>query len=309
MSTFVSTSTIPNQVITAYDRRAFMALRQGMVFSQMAKVKPGNLTSPGSAVKFLFWDDLTVNTDRLSETVDVDPVGLTDSLVTVTPYEHGNAVLVTIKIRKQSFSLGFDSEVADIVAFNQRDSIETLAREALDAAGTAVAPAGGTSTTVFDATDVLTMNKVREQIAKLRGASVRPLSGDDYGVTMHPDVAYDLMVETTGGAWQDLKETTNGPLLKGEVGRFAGAVFLETPRAKLAADGGSSTTDAYTTYVVGQEALGEVETIAPHVVPGPITDTLMRFMPLGWYAFLGFGELRSEATRRIISASSIGANS
>lgn len=307
MSTFVSTSTIPNQVITAYDRRAFMALRDGIVFSQMAKVKPGNLTSPGSAVKFLFWDDLSVNTDRLTETVDVDPVGLTDSLVTVTPYEHGNAVLVTIKIRKQSFSLGFDSEVADIVAYNMRDSIETLAREAFDAAGTQVTQDGGNVTDLTH-TDVLTMNKVREQIAKLRGASVRPLSGEDYGVTMHPDVSYDLMIETTGGSWQDLKHTNAGPLLKGEVGRFAGAVFLETPRAKLSSDGGTGSVDVYTTYVVGQEALGEVETIAPHVVPGPITDTLMRFMPLGWYAFLGFGELRSEASRRIISASSIGTN-
>jgi N4-gp56 family major capsid protein len=286
-----------------------MALRAGMVFSQIAKVKPGNLTSPGSAVKFLFWDDLAPNTARLSETVDVDPVGLTDSLVTVTPYEHGNAVLVTIKIRKQSFSLGFDSEVADIVAYNMRDSIEVLAREALDASGTAVVAAGGTDTTTFDATDILTMNKVREQIAILRKNSVRPLSGEDFGVILHPDVAYDLMVSTTGGAWQDLKYTSAQELLKGEIGRFAGAVFLESPRAKLEADGGSSAVDAYSSYFLGQEALGEVETIAPHVVPGPITDTLMRFMPLGWYAFLGFGQLRAVASRRVISASSIGANS
>lgn len=305
--TFVSTSTIPNQVLTAYDRRAFMALRAGAVFGQMAKVKPGSLTSPGTPVKFLFYSDLSPNTTALSETVDVDPVALTDSFVTVTPNEHGNAVLVTIKIRKTSFSLGFDAEVADIVAYNAVDSVETLAREALDAAGTQVQVDGGNATDLT-AADVLTMNKVREQIANHRKNSVRPVSGSDYAVTLHPDVAYDLMIETTGGSWQDLKHTTAGELMRGELGRFAGAVFLESPRAKLEADGGSSTTDIYTTYVLGAEALGLVETIPVSVQPGPITDTLMRFMPLGWYGYLGYGGIRSAATRRVVSASSIGSN-
>jgi N4-gp56 family major capsid protein len=304
---FSTTSVLSNQVIAAYDRRAFMALREGAVFDQFAKVKPGNVTSPGSSVSFLFWNDLTETTTALAETVDVDAVGLSDSLVTITPAEYGNAVLVTIKVRSTSFSLGFDAEVADIVAFNLVDSVESLADIALRAGGTAVTVDDGAET-ALTAADVLTMNKVRQQIAEFRGANVRPMSGNDYPVILHPDVAYDLMIETAGGSWQDLAQTNPSELLAGEVGRFAGAAFLEHSRAFINADGGSGTVDTYQSYFMGAESFAKAETIPPHIVPGPITDKLMRFMPLGWYGYFEYGVLRSAALRRVISASSIGAN-
>lgn len=304
---FTGTSALADQVVAAYDRRAFMALREGAIFDQFARVKPGSVTSPGSSVSFLFWADLAPATDALAETVDVDAVALSDSLVTVTPTEHGNSILVTIKVRKTSFSLGFDSEVADIVAYNMLDSAETLAEIALSAGGTQVVIGTDNVTDLF-ATDILTMNKVREQIAKLRGAKVRPSSGSNFDVIMHPDVAYDIMVETTGGAWGDLKYTDASELRKGLVGSFAGANFIENSRAKLEANGGSSNVDAYTTYILGSEAFGKAETIPLHIVPGPVTDRLMRFMPLGWYGYFGYKVIRSAALRRVMSASSIGSN-
>lgn len=304
---FTTTSVLSNQVVAAYDRRAFMALREGAIFDQYARVKPGNVTSPGSSVSFLFWDDLSVATSDLTETVDVDAVGLSDSLVQVTPAEKGNSVLVTIKVRKDSFSLGFDAEVADIVAYNMLDSAETIAELALSAGGTEVI-VGDTQETGIQATDILTMAKVREQVAKLRGASVRPSSGQNYDVILHPDVSYDIMTETTSAAWQDLKHTDAGPLRTGQVGRFAGANFIEHARADVSTDGGSGSVDTYTTYVLGAEAFGKVETIPLHIQPGPVTDRLMRFMPLGWYGYFGYGVIRSAALRRVLTASSIGAN-
>lgn len=305
---FTTTATLSNQVLTAYDRRAFMALREGAIFDQYARVKPGNVTSPGSSVKFLFWSDLSPATTALQETVDVDAVGLSDSLVTVTPQEYGNSVLVTIKMRKNSFSLGFDSEVADIVAYNMLDSVETLAEIALTAGGTQVSVDGGT-TTALTAGDVLTIAKIREQVQKLRGAKVRPSSGSNFDVILHPDVSFDVMADTAGGAWQDLKFTESGPLRVGQVGSFAGANFIENSRARIDTDGGSGSVDNYTTYVLGNEAFGKAETIPVHIQPGPVTDRLMRFMPLGWYGYFGYGVIRSAALRRVISASSIGTNS
>lgn len=302
---FTTTTLLADQVVAAYDRSAFMALRSDAVFDQFARVKPGNVTSPGSSVSFLFWADLSPATATLAETVDVDAVGLSDSLVTVTPAEHGNSILVTIKARKNSFSLGFDSEVADIVSYNMVDSLEHLAEIALSAGGTQVTADGGNVTDLTLA-DILTMNKVREQIAKLRGANVRPSSGQNYDVLMHPDVSYDLMVSTTGGAWQELKFTDAGELRRGQVGSFAGANFIEATRAKKVVDGGATSTDVYTTYILGAEAFGKAETIPLHIVPGPVTDRLMRFMPLGWYGYFGHKVIRSAALRRVISASSIG---
>lgn len=304
---FTTTATLSNQVIAAYDRVAFMALREGAIFDQYARVKPGNVTSPGSSVSFLFWDDLSPATTALIETVDVDAVALSDSKVTLTPQEYGNSVLVTIKLRKTSFSLGFDSEVADIVAYNMLDSVETLAGIGLDAGGTAVVMNGGNSTDLT-AGDVLTMAEIRKQVAKLRGAKVRPSSGSNFDVILHPDVSFDLMSDTAGAAWQDLKYTDASKMRLGQIGQFAGANFVENTRAKIDVDGGAAAVDVYTTYVIGAEAFGKVEVIPPHIQPGPVTDRLMRFMPLGWYGFFGYGAIRSAAMRRILSASSIGTN-
>lgn len=303
---FSTTAVLSNQVVSAFDRVAFMALREGAVFDQYARVKPGNVTSPGSSVSFLFWNDLSPNTTALSETVDVDAVGLSDSLVTVTPQEHGNSVLVTIKVRKTSFSLGFDAEVADIIAFNMLDSAETLAAEELGNSTAIVVDDG--NETDLTAGDVLTLNSIREQIAKLRGASVLPSTGQLYDVILHPDVSFDIMTETTGGAWQDLKHTTADELRRGQVGSFAGGNFVENSRADVNEDGGASNVDTYSTYVLGKEAFGKAETIPLHIQPGPITDRLMRFMPLGWYGYFAYKIIRDAALRRVVSASSIGDN-
>ena len=43
----------------------------------------------------------------------------------------------------------------------------------------------------------------------------------------------------------------------------------------------------------------------PHIVPGPVTDCLRRFLPLGWYHLVGYAIFRQAALRRVESSSSI----
>jgi len=305
---FSGVSALADQVIAAYDRSALFALRAEAVFDQFARVKPGNQTSPGSSVSFLFWGDLTAVTTALSETVDVDAVALSDSLVTVTPAEYGNAVLLTIRVRKNSFVLGFDSDVANIVGYNQVDSLESIAEIAIRAGATTVTQDGGASASLT-AGDVVTMNNIRAQVSALRNAKVRPWTGSSYAVVMNPDVSYDIMAGTGDGSWAAFHQRQNPTeFLIGEVGAAAGAILVESPRAYIDVDGGASAVDNYYSYFFGQESFAKAETIPPHIVPGPVTDKLMRFMPLGWHFYLGYKVLRATALRALISASSIGTN-
>lgn len=308
---FTDTSALADQVIAAYDRSAYFALRAGSIFDQFTTVKPGNVTSPGSSVSFLFYGDLTATTAVLSETVDIDAVALSDSLVTVTPAEHGNAVLTTLRVRTDSFAMGFDANVANIVAYNMVDSLETLAQEAYELAGQTTWVDGLSTDATVQATNIIQMNDLRANIADLRGDSVMPYAGNSYVVLMHPDIEYDLMAETSDGSWQ--KFVTNNSagaaeFYAGEIGRAAGAILVSSPRARVLADGASSTVDLYTTYILGQQAVAKAESIPPHIVPGPVTDTLMRFIPLGWYCYLGYAQFRLAAMNRLHSASSIGSN-
>jgi N4-gp56 family major capsid protein len=305
---FTDSVAIANQVQTAYDRAAMFALRSDVVFAQVASVRPGNVTNPGNPVKFTFWDDLAVSTTALSETVDVDAVALSDSQVTVTPAEHGNAILLTLKAQTDTFLVGFDADAANIVSYNMVETIDRLARNALDLA-TNVTYKGQTNEASIVATNIITAALIRQQHAALAGASSRPAAGNLYWSAIHPDVAYDLKSETGDAGWLvpaayvDTQRVYNN-----EIGTFGGFRFLETPRAKLNEDGGDTNVDTYTTYFLGSEALGEAVSIPPHTVIGPVTDKLMRFRPLGWYGYLGFGIVRQPSVRRIVSSSSIGDN-
>ena len=308
-TTSAGSGQLSNQVLTAYQRSAFFALREGVVFDAFAKVKPGNLTSPGNPVKFLFWSDLSVATTALTETVDVDAVGLSDSLVTVTPAEYGNAVLLTIRIRTDDFLLGFDADVANLVNYNMVDTIDTLARTAMDG-GSNVEYVNHVTESSITATATITAALVRKKRAQLRGASVAPWMGSYYAAVIHPDVAYDLKSETGDDAWlgPSIRNEGGARVWQDSIGRFAGFEFLESARAKINADGGASAVDTYTTYFFGQECLAKAESIAPRIVPGPVTDKLRRFMTLGWHTYAGWDTLREAALRRLVSASSIGSN-
>lgn len=306
---FSDTTALADQVVSAYDRSSLFALRKTAVFDQYAKVRPGNQTSPGSDVSFIIWDNLTVSTTALAETTDPDAIALGDTKVKVTPHEQGGAVNLPIKVRASSFLLGFDADAANVVNYHMVDTVETLAEAALTAGGTEALHSARTAKNTIVAADTMTMKEVQRQVALLRADSVMPCMDEVFAAVMHPHVAFDLMSETGDGSWRGFHQRQDGVTwMRGEAGRAAGVAIVESPRAKITANGGSGNVDLYTTYIVGAEAFGKAESIPVHFVPGPIVDKLRRFMPLGWYGYFGYGVIRPKALRRLLTASSLGAN-
>ena len=300
---------LTNQVLTAYQRSALFALRDELIFDQFARVRPGNLTSPGTPVQFLFWSDLSTATTPLSEVVDVDAVGLSDSTRSVTPAEYGNAVLMTLRIRVDNYLIGWDADVSNIVNRNMVETIDELARTELDNATNTNTVDGGAES-ALTSTDVITAAKIRENQAALKKANVMPMDGGgQYTAVIHPDVAYDLKVETGDAAWltpHAYVDTSN--IYNNEIGTFGGFRFTESNRGDINVDGGNSTTDVYSTYFLGADALAKAESVPPHIVMGPVTDKLMRFQPLGWHFYSGWKILREASVRVLLTASSIGDN-
>jgi N4-gp56 family major capsid protein len=103
--------------------------------------------------------------------------------------------------------------------------------------------------------------------------------------------------------------------MTGEIGMFEGARAIETPRAPLFASAGSGGLhDVYATIFVGRQSLAkawsnaEGNGPAPRVVPGPVTDKLRRFQPMGWYWLGAYSIFRQQAVRRVESASTIAVN-
>lgn len=299
---------LSNQVLQAYQRSAMFALRDELLFDQFAKVKPGNLTSPGTPQTFTFWADLAVVTTPLSEVVDVDAVGLSDSQVTVTPAEHGNAVLKTIRIMVDDFLVGWDADVSNIVNRNMVETIDVLAREAMDGATNITTIDGGAESSLT-AGDVITAASIRQRAKQLRRSNAVPWFGSKYAAVIAPEVAYDLQSETGEAGWlYPAAYVDTDRIYNGELGTWAGFKFVETNRGRVGTDAGSGTVDTFNTYFFGKEQLAKVVSIPPHIVLGPVTDKLRRFQPLGWHAYIGYDTLREESQRILITASSIGDN-
>lgn len=305
----------------AYDLAVYMALRPELYWDPVATVRSTNQSFPGSSVIFTKQSDLSAATTTLAESTDVSAVAMSDTQVTVTLGEYGNAVITTALARGTTF-IPFDPIVADVVGYNAGLSLDGIARnEAQAGSNVYYADASGgitaTGRTGIASNFLLDSKHVRRAVAQLRGASVRPINGY-YIAYIHPDVSYDLRGQTGTSTWTD-PHAYSAPdaIFQGELGAFNGVRFVETPRAPLFADAGSSTTltDVYATIFIGQEAIAKAYSYTdgngplPALVAGPITDHLRRQQPFGWYWLGGYKRFREEAIRRYESASSIGTNS
>jgi N4-gp56 family major capsid protein len=306
----------------AFEKLAYFALRPEMYFDQFADVQATNATNPGASVKFTVFADLAAATTALGEAEDVTPVAMSDAQVTVTLEEYGNATVTTAKLRASSF-LPVDPVAANAVGYNAGLSIDTIARNAVQAGTNVIYATGGTDTATarvdMDVDDTITAKDVRRAVAQLRGANV-PTIGGNYVGFIHPDVSYDLRGITDASGWRDSYKYTNAmPLYNGEIGMFEGVRFMESARAPIFANafngaGAAGTGDSYGTLIMGQQALAKAVSMGgeygaqPTIVYGTVTDLLQRFRPVGWKHFVGYAVFRQEALRRIESASSIGAN-
>lgn len=300
---------------TAYDLMAYFALRPELYFDAAADVEPSNQAMPGSAVKFTIQNDLAVASTTLSESTDVSAVAMSDSQVTLTLAEYGNAVITTALGRGTSF-LDIDRLVTNVVGFNAGISLDTIARDVLKA-GTNVNYSGtASSRNTVTPSSTLAAADIRNARATLTRANVQRIGGY-YMAFVHPDAAYDLQGQTGSATWNE-PHAYNQPdqIWQGELGSFQGFRFIETPRAPVFADAGSSTTltDVYRTICMGRQALAKAYSYVdgngayPTIVPGPVTDHLRRFVPWGWYWLGGYGVFRQASLLGIESASSIGQN-
>jgi len=296
------TSAISNLVQTAYDQYVRMALRSIPVMRSIADVKPVQQAMPGSSVVFSIYSDLAAATSTLTEASDVNSIALGNpNQITVTLNEYGSAVTTTKKLNLTSFN-DVDAALADIIAYNAADSIDSVVASVLTS-GSNVVYAGttATSTNTITAADKMRVADIREAVTELRTNKALPRIGELYAAFLHPRQTADLRAETGTGGFQELsKYVDRTPFVAGAVGVIEGAFVVETPRVPYAAN--SSSVNVYKAIIAGREALAEAQGQDISTVIGPQIDALRRFHTIGWYYFGGFNRLREAALYRIESA-------
>jgi len=304
----------------AFQQLAYFAFRSQPMYEMIADVRSTAQTHNGASVQFNIYDNMAQATSALTEASDVTAVALGDSTVVVTLAEYGNAVITTAKLRGTSF-LNVDADAANIIGYNMVDSVDKLVSNVANA-GTNVIYAQGSAgsrptsrVTVSDA-NTFGAQEGRQAVAELRTASAPGFDNGNYIGLVHPDVSYDLREQTAVTDVIQYQIRQEGAAVRnGSIGVFGGIEWIENPRAPILDDAGAtSTTNVYQTLVAGRQALAKAFSRAPgfgedpSVVFGPVTDTLRRFHPVGWYHLVGHAIFRQAALQRIESSSSIGDN-
>jgi N4-gp56 family major capsid protein len=303
----------------AFQQLAYFAFRSQPMYDMIADVRSTAQTHNGASVQFNIYDNMAQATSALTEASDVTAVALGDSTVVVTLAEYGNAVITTAKLRGTSF-LNVDADAANIIGYNMVDSVDKLVSNVANAGTNVIYSTGSgalptSRVTIADANTIDTAT-ARQAVAELRGASAPGFENGNYIGLIHPDVSYDLRALTAVTDVIQFQIRQEGAAVRnGSIGVFGGIEWIENPRAPILDDAGAtSTTNVYQTLVAGRQALAKAFSRAPgfgedpSVVFGPVTDTLRRFHPVGWYHLVGHAVFRQAALRRIESSSSIGDN-
>jgi N4-gp56 family major capsid protein len=315
---YTDTTAMSNAVQTAYDKLFEFALRSQPMFRQVADKRPAQQTAPGGSVVLERFQDLAQQTATLTENVDPDSVALGNpTTVTITLNEYGNPVLRTRKLYLFSLT-DVDPAVANIVAYNMADSVDLVVQNVIRGGSNLIQLQAGTTTYVTNATVNTTATTLvgtdgfksslgRLAVVKLRTNKAVPRKGSLYWAAIHPEVSYDLRSDTGAAAWRDPHNySAAGNIWAGEIGSYEGAYYVESPRCFNAADAGAGgTVRRFRTYFAGQQALSEACADEFHVIPGPITDKLMRFRPIGWYGVAGWSIYRQESLIRVETSSTI----
>jgi N4-gp56 family major capsid protein len=300
--------TLGSQFVTkAYDLAVYPALRPELIFDQFATVRATNTTHRGGSVRFSFVDDIAEQTTPLLENIDVDSVTLDSKALTVTMREYGTAVTNTALIRGTSM-IAMDPLIAERVGYNAGLSVDTLARVALDV--TSITYDDGSTASigsVGDGSSDLSGDFLREGVALLRAANVRPLRGGNYVAVISPYQAQQLMSDTTDTGFRWMVGYAGGAavagnsVFMGEVGTYEGVRLVVNNHLTNQGQG----------YLMGAEALAKAFSTAPGFGPNPktvvspVVDKLRRFASVGWYHLVGYSVFRAEALLHIKTSANL----
>lgn len=283
----------------ANDQKFLEIHKEALVFEEYV----GSVNIPansGNTVRFPKKHRITPKNTLLKEGKTPEPNKIQISAVTATIEQHGDYVMFTdvalgtsiydlmaIARQGQAYESGEikNALIRDDILAN--DSIQVAyADKVVEGVVTQVTAASG-----ITENSKLTVDTVRKMVAIMKRMNIKPVSGKDYVMFIHPDQWYDL---TSDPKWEEMhKYTDNTPLKDGEIGRISGCRFVETTTVLVTKDGASGV-GVYHSIMLGADAVdqikmanGGVNTIAKGLGSGGTADPLNQRATVGWKMFYG----------------------
>jgi N4-gp56 family major capsid protein len=302
-------------VIPAYDKLLKWALTDKVLWRQFIDVHPVDPTNNSNVVHLKKNKYLTTSAPvALSEVLPADVTASPEpDDVAVTLAEYGKTMGRTTFLGDVAY-VPVDPILAEQIAEDLAKSLDLLARAQFVGGtnratvdGAAIGAGTGTgldaspvNVNTLTAADVISAAAIRRQVKALRKRNVTPWMGDHYMAVISHETSLDIQEGADSPVnWQDphIRVDTEA-IYNGYVGKFAGAVFIESNRAYAATDGASSAA-VHRTVFFGREAVVEAVKREPAVGVSPVTDPMNRHRGIYWYGSLGHAIFRQEALQRL----------
>lgn len=297
----ISNLSVENQ--TFYDRTLLSRLLPDLHFYKDAKKKKIP-RGKGTKIEWRIFKSLAVPTKPLEEGVTPTGKNLDIAPVTAECSQYGDYVTVSDVLDMQ----GKDSVIAETSALQGEQAaqlVDTLIRDEVTS-GTNVRYANGkASRTALTAADVLKGADVKKAVRDLRKYNAKPFSDGYFHAIISPEQAYDLMSDTSEGGWIDAnKYTDNKPLLKGEIGEYAGVRFMTTSNTKTFDNSGVA---VHLGVIYGKDSygvpeIGDGSAAKPSIIvktDGGNSDPLNQRNTIGWKNMFTCKRLQENAIVRI----------
>lgn len=305
----MATVTAENQ--TFYDRCLLERCLPELTFYEDA-LKKKIPAGKGTKIEWRKFNSLTPATTPLTEGTTPSGNNLNVTKVEATLAQYGDYVTVSDVLETQAK----DPIITETSQLEGEQAGETLndviATEI--AKGTTVRYGGtATSTSTLTGSDVLTGSLIKKAVRDLARNNIKRFADGYYHATISPEQAFDLMNDTATGGWIDANKYSNAmPLLKGEIGCYAGVRFKEsskTPKDEGAAIGQTSNKYAVhkaliygrNTYGVPEigEGGGKPEIIVKTKGSAGTSDPLNQRSTIGWKAMFTAKRLNELGIVRI----------
>lgn len=226
----ITTSSLPDALRVIYSAELQYTAAPLQVFEQFCENKTEHKLQHGQTAIWTIFRQMAPTIGALTENVDVDTQQVQDFQVQMSVYEYGNAVGTTEKLDLLSYFGPISSIVRDLLAPQMARSVDRICRNAFYSGLPHRYAGGRANRAALTASDVATVDLIKQSAHQLRMNKVRP-TGGGYVAVVHPSVLYDLREDPL---WEDAgKYSDPSRLASGEVGRLFGVRFIESDDARL----------------------------------------------------------------------------
>lgn len=297
-----TTITIPLSVRAVYSKEIIRQAQPRLRFAQFAKKKTDLSANAGGAIKFTKYSSISRG-GKLTEGVNINEKAMSNSEITITVEEYGNAV----KISEKAIQLSMHDELAEASIALANDMSLVLDEELRDTAlsTTNVVYGGGkTSAGALVAGDGFTTQTIKDLAEALATNNAPKIDGQYYICIAHP---HQLRQIRDDDNWVNCHQYQNiKNIYEGEVGMYEGIRFVETTQMiqntageTLAKYGVSVPT--WEAVVFGENSYGWAEALPVEMRDNGVED-YGRMHGVAWYAIWGFGIIEEKNIFMVLSA-------